>query len=83
MYGQKVEGGFRPHDNRRTAVTHMLQSGADITSAGSVVGHSRQRMTLLYGHPSAGSRRAAVEKLARVEEEDDQQSSSSSGRGGK
>jgi integrase len=62
-YGQHVEGGFRPHDNRHTAVTRMLQGGADAASVADVVGHSKLYMTLRYSHASPESKRAAVEKL--------------------
>jgi len=68
-YGQRVEGGFRPHDNRHTTITRMLQSGADTASVAEVVGHSKQYMTLRYSHPSSESTRAAVDKLAQTEGE--------------
>jgi integrase len=66
-YGQRTPGGFRPHDNRHTAVTRMLQAGADMASVGEIVGHSHHTMTLRYSHPSASSKRAAVDLLAQTE----------------
>lgn len=63
-YGQRVEGGFRPHDNRHTVITRMLHSGADVRSVGEIVGHTNHTMTLRYSHPSPDSKRAAVELLA-------------------
>jgi integrase len=66
-YGQLTAGGFRPHDNRHTAVTRMLQAGADMASVGEIVGHSHHTMTLRYSHPSADSKRAAVDLLAHSE----------------
>lgn len=82
-YGQHEPGGFRPHDNRHTFVTDMLQSGADAATVGDIVGHSKTYMTLIYSHPTRESKRRAVENLARVRGEADKKPSKDSGRGAK
>lgn len=64
-YGRDVEGGFVLHDARHTAVTRMLQGGADLATVGDVVGHTKKTMTLRYGHSTLESKRRAVGLLAK------------------
>jgi integrase len=64
-YGRDIEGGFVLHDNRHTAVTRMLHAGNDLATVGDIVGHSKETMTLTYGHSTLESRRRAVASLAK------------------
>ncbi|MBN2243100.1 MAG: site-specific integrase [Acidobacteria bacterium] len=56
--------GVRFHDLRHTALTRMIESGADLVTVSQIAGHSTIQMTMRYVHPSEGTQRAAVEKLA-------------------
>lgn len=55
--------GVRFHDLRHTALTWMLQGGADIMSVSKIAGHASIVMTQRYCHASPESMRRAVEKL--------------------
>lgn len=82
-YGQRAVGGFRPHDNRHTFVTDMLQSGADAATVGSIVGHSTRYMTLIYSHATNESKRRAVRNLSRARGRVAKKSTEASGSGSK
>jgi len=43
----------------------MLHRGADLSTVAGVLGHSKEAMTLKYGHSTLDSRRRAVATLAR------------------
>lgn len=64
-YGRYAEDGFTFHDSRHTAVTGMLQRGADLKTIGSIVGHTDETMTMRYSHATAHSRAKAVSSLER------------------
>lgn len=59
VYGHGKKGGFVTHDARHTAVTQMLQSGIDLSTIGSITGHSDKTLILHYSHATRDSRRAA------------------------
>lgn len=62
-YGQDVAGGFVTHDARHTAVTRMLQAGIDLSTVGSITGHSDKHLILHYSHATRESRAKAVNVL--------------------
>jgi len=62
-YGANVRGGFITHDARHTAVTRMLQAGVDLSTVGSITGHSDSNLILHYSHATRESRKAAVSIL--------------------
>ncbi|HEX8773295.1 MAG TPA: site-specific integrase [Pyrinomonadaceae bacterium] len=70
LYGQRVEDGFVFHDARHTAITNMLQRGADLKTVGSIVGHTDEWMTMHYSHPTSASRAAAISTLKRAANEE-------------
>jgi len=62
-YGRNIRGGLVTHDARHTAVTKMLQAGIDLSTVGSITGHSDSHLVLHYAHATRESRRKAVEVL--------------------
>lgn len=62
-YGAKKRGGFVTHDARHTAITRMLQAGVDLSTVGSITGHSDANLILHYSHATRESRKQAVEVL--------------------
>lgn len=62
-YGKKVAGGFVTYDARHTATTRMLQAGVDLSTVGSITGHSDANLVLHYSHATRESRKAAVSVL--------------------
>lgn len=58
-YGKNKEGAFITHDARHTAVTRMLQGGVDLSTIGSITGHSDKTLILHYSHATRESRRVA------------------------
>ncbi len=58
--------GVRFHDLRHTALTWMLQSGADIVSVSKIAGHASIIMTQRYCHESAEKQRLAVEHVGGI-----------------
>jgi integrase len=62
-YGRNARGGLVTHDARHTAITRMLQSGVDLSTVGSITGHSDANLVLHYSHATRESRRKAVEVL--------------------
>ena len=54
--------GLHFHDLRHTALTWMLQGGADIVTVSKIAGHSNIQMTAKYLHETGESMRLAVEK---------------------
>lgn len=60
LYGKFTEGGFVFHDTRHTAITRMLQGGADIRTVMDIAGHKDISTTLAYTHSTARSKSAAV-----------------------
>jgi integrase len=59
-YGKFKRGGFITHDARHTAVTRMLQAGVDLSTIGSITGHSDANLILHYSHATRESRKQAV-----------------------
>lgn len=62
-YGRKIRGGLVTHDARHTAVTKMLQAGIDLSTVGSITGHSDSHLVLHYAHATRESRKKAIEVL--------------------
>lgn len=62
-YGRKTRGGLVTHDARHTAITKMLQAGIDLSTIGSISGHSDAHLILHYAHATRESRKKAVEVL--------------------
>ncbi len=58
--------GVRFHDLRHTALTWMLQSGADIVSVSKIAGHASIIMTQRYCHASPEMQRLAVNKVGEI-----------------
>ena len=62
-YGRNVRGGLVTHDARHTAVTKMLQAGIDLSTVGSITGHSDNHLVLHYAHATRESRAKAIQVL--------------------
>jgi len=58
--------GVRFHDCRHTALTWMLQSGADIVSVSKIAGHASIVMTQRYCHASPEMQRLAVNSVGEI-----------------
>ncbi len=56
----------RFHDLRHGAATEMIGNGADVASAGAILGHADKATTLRYSHPDPARAHAAVTRLASV-----------------
>ncbi len=63
IYGKFKRGGFITHDARHTAITRMLQAGVDLSTVGSITGHSDANLVLHYSHATRESRKQAVSIL--------------------
>lgn len=55
--------GFRFHDLRHTAASHMVMRGATLKEVQEVLGHADFKMTMRYAHLSPGHLRGAVARL--------------------
>lgn len=60
---RRVGESVRPHDLRRTFVGDLLDSGADLSVASQVLGHTSPATTAGYDRRGHTARRAAVERL--------------------
>jgi site-specific recombinase XerD len=54
---------FSPHDARRTFITTLLETGADLRTAQKLAGHSDPKTTGLYDLRDEEAGKAAVTKL--------------------
>jgi integrase len=64
-YGRKTAGGMVFHDTRHSAITRMLQAGADVKTVMDLAGHRRASTTMGYTHSSAESRFKAINALGK------------------
>ena len=55
--------GFRFHDLRHTAASHMVMAGAPFRTVGEIQGHKTATMTERYSHQTPEHKRMAVESL--------------------
>jgi integrase len=62
--------GFRFHDLRHTAASHMIMAGVPFRTVGEILGHKTAAMTERYSHLSPEHKRNAVEMLSASLRED-------------
>ncbi len=55
--------GFRFHDLRHTAASHMVMAGVPFKTVGEILGHTTSAMTERYSHLTPEHKRKAVEML--------------------
>jgi integrase len=55
--------GFRFHDLRHTAASHMVMRGAGLKDVQEILGHADMKMTMRYSHLSPAHLRATVDRL--------------------
>jgi site-specific recombinase XerD len=55
---------LRPHDLRRTCITHLLERGVDVLLVQRLVGHADLRTTALYDRRGEHATRAAAARLS-------------------
>jgi site-specific recombinase XerD len=55
--------GFVGHDLRHTFASHLVMSGANITSVKELMGHKTIAMTLRYAHLAPDFQRDAINRL--------------------
>jgi integrase len=58
----KIEG-FRFHDLRHTAASHMAMAGVPLNTVGDILGHRTSAMTERYSHLTPEHKKQAVEML--------------------
>jgi site-specific recombinase XerD len=56
--------GFRFHDLRHTAASHMVMAGVDMKTVGKIIGHTTTTTTERYSHLTPEHMRGAIEKLS-------------------
>jgi integrase len=62
-YGRNVEGGLVLHNAWHTVVTSLLHAGVDLSTIGSITGHTDKSLILYYGHATAELRERAGDVL--------------------
>lgn len=71
-YGKKIENGLVLHSARHTVTTHMVESGLDFDTIGSITGHRAKELIAHYAHKHPGSvarAAAALEQMGQLREE--------------
>lgn len=67
-YGRKLENGLILHAARHTVTTHLVESGLDFDTIGSITGHKAKELIAHYSHKHPGSvarAAAALEQMGR------------------
>jgi integrase len=65
----KIQRYFRLYDLRHTFATRAVESGTDLPTLSSLLGHASILMTMRYVHPAAEHKKAAMEKFEKFSAE--------------
>lgn len=60
---QTAQEIIKPHDLRRSCITHMLEKGVDLSTAGRIAGHVKPDTTQRYDMRGEKAAREAADKL--------------------
>jgi integrase len=66
----KISSHFRLYDLRHSFATRAVQSGADLPTLSSLLGHASILMTMRYVHPAAEQKRVVMEKFEKFRAEE-------------
>lgn len=66
-YGRK-NGGLILYDSRHTLATELLQARVDLKTAGQILGHSDETMTLYYAHVQPETLEQAAGAVSQIEQ---------------
>jgi integrase len=62
--GQAVVNDFSPHDMRRTCISNLLDSGADLVTVAELAGHASVTTTAKYDRRGEAAKRAAMLRMS-------------------